>query len=110
MADKDWAGTYTRGLLLNRVATAQEALDIELINRCVPADEVDAEVDKMVTKLQPYDSVGTEFTTRRLTQYMMHSTSIVGMEGLYAEEMVFSHQDFAKKIGAYAANLKAREI
>ena len=52
MADKDWAGTYTRGLLLNRVATAQEALDIELINRCVPADEVDAEVDKMVTKLQ----------------------------------------------------------
>lgn len=93
-------------LMLDRVATAKEALDIGLINRCVHFDQVDAEVDKMVTKLQSYDKVGTKFTKRWLNQYMRHAMNVSGMGSLYAEGMVFSHEDFAKKVEAYAASLQ----
>lgn len=92
--------------MLDRVATAKEALDIGLINRCVPKDQVEAEVDKIVQKLLSYDPVGTKFTKRWLNQYMRHSMNIVGMGSLYAEGMVFSHEDFAKKVEAYAASLQ----
>jgi enoyl-CoA hydratase len=94
-------------LMLDRVATAQEALEIGLINRCVPVDQVDGEVDKMVEKLQSYDRVGVKFTKRWLNQYMRNSMNIVGMGSLYAEGMVFSHEDFAKKVDAYAQALQA---
>lgn len=93
-------------LLLDRVASAKEALDIGLINRCVPVDEVDAEVDKIVAKLQSYDQVGTRFTKRWLNQYMRNAMNIAGAGSLYAEGMVFSHEDFAKKVEAYAASLE----
>jgi enoyl-CoA hydratase len=93
-------------LMLDRVATAQEALEIGLINRCVPVDQVDGEVDKMVEKLQSYDRVGVKFTKRWLNQYMRNSMNIVGMGSLYAEGMVFSHEDFAKKVDAYAQALQ----
>ena len=92
--------------MLDRVATAKEALDIGLINRCVPVDQVDAEVNNIVAKLQSYDPVGTKFTKRWLNQYMRHSMNITGMGSLYAEGMVFSHEDFAKKVQGYAATLQ----
>lgn len=93
-------------LMLDRVATAPEALEIGLINRCVPADQVDAEVEGMVAKLQSYDHVGVKFTKRWLNQYMRNSMNIVGMGSLYAEGMVFSHEDFAARVDAYAKMLE----
>lgn len=95
-------------LMLDKVATAKEALDIGLINRCVPVEEVDGEVQKMVSKLQSYDKVGTKFTKRWLNQYMRNAMNITGMGSLYAEGMVFSHEDFARKVEAYAASLQGQ--
>lgn len=92
-------------LMLDRIATAQEALDIGLINRSVPVDQVDAEVDGIVAKLQSYDQVGVKFTKRWLNQYMRQNMNVAGMGSLYAEGMVFSHDDFAEKVDAYAKML-----
>jgi enoyl-CoA hydratase len=96
-------------LLLDRVATAKEALDIGLINRCVPVDKVDAEVDAIVKKLQSYDQVGVKFTKRWLNQYMRQAQNIAGMGSLYAEGMVFSNEDFALKVEAYAKLLQDQD-
>ncbi len=93
-------------LMLDRVATAQEALDIGLINRSVPADQVDAEVDTIVKKLQSYDQVGVRFSKKWLNQYMRHSMNITWMGSLFAEGMVFSHEDFAKRVDDYAKLLE----
>ncbi|MCT2107438.1 enoyl-CoA hydratase [Dietzia sp. HMSC21D01] len=92
-------------LMLDKVASAQEALEIGLINRAVPADDVDAEVDKIIAKLQSYDQVGVKFTKRWLNQYMRQNMNIAGMGSLYAEGMVFSHDEFAKKVDEYTAML-----
>jgi len=93
-------------LMLDRIATAQEALDMGLINRSVPADRLDAEVDGMVAKLRSYDQVGVRFSKKWLNQYMRHSMNITGMGSLFAEGMVFSHADFAKKVDEYAKLLQ----
>ena len=92
--------------MMDRVATAKEALDIGLINRCVAVDQVDAEVHKIVAKLQSYNPVGTKLTKRWLNQYMCNAMNITGMGSLCAEGMVFSHEDFAKKVEAYAKSLE----
>ncbi|MGJ9411127.1 enoyl-CoA hydratase/isomerase family protein [Aeromicrobium sp. CF4.19] len=93
-------------LMLDKVASAQEALDIGLINRCVPVDQVDAEVAGMVEKLQSYDQVGVRFSKKWLNQYMRQNMNVAGMGSLYAEGMVFSHEDFVEKVDAYAAMLQ----
>jgi enoyl-CoA hydratase len=93
-------------LMLDRVATAQEALEIGLINRSVPADQVDAEVDTIVKKLQSYDQVGVKFSKKWLNQYMRQSMNITWMGSLFAEGMVFSHEDFAKRVEDYAKLLE----
>lgn len=92
-------------LLLDRIATAREALDIGLINRCVPADEVDAEVDKIVKKLQSYNPVATKYTKRWLNQYMRHAQNIVGMGSLYAEGMLLQRAEFATNADGYTGRL-----
>jgi enoyl-CoA hydratase len=92
-------------LLLDRIATAKEALDIGLINRCVPADQVDAEVDKMVKKLQSYNPVATKYTKRWLNQYMRHAQNIAGMGSLYAEGMLLQRAEFATNADGYSGKL-----
>ena len=42
-------------LMTDKVCTAQEAVDIGLINRAVPADELDGEVAALVEKLLSFD-------------------------------------------------------
>ena len=92
-------------LLLDRIATAKEALDMGLINRCVPADQVDAEVDKMVKNLQSYNPVATKYTKRWLNQYMRHAQNIVGMGSLYAEGMLLQRAEFATNADGYTGKL-----
>ena len=92
-------------LLLDRIATAREALDMGLINRCVPADEVDAEVDKIVKKLQSYNPVATKYTKRWLNQYMRHAQNIAGMGSLYAEGMLLQRAEFATNADGYTGRL-----
>jgi enoyl-CoA hydratase len=92
-------------LMLDRIATAKEALDIGLINRCVPVDQVDTEVDKIVKKLQSYNPVATKYTKRWLNQYMRHAQNIVGMGSLYAEGMLLSRPEFATTADALDAKL-----
>lgn len=92
-------------LLLDRIATAKEALDMGLINRCVPVDQVDAEVDKMVKKLQSYNPVATKYTKRWLNQYMRHAQNIVGMGSLYAEGMLLQRAEFATNADGYTGKL-----
>lgn len=95
-------------LMLDKVATAPEAKEIGLIERCVPVDQVDAEVEGIIAKLQSYDQVGVKFTKRWLNQYMRQNMNVAGMGSLYAEGMVFSSDDFAKKAEDYAAMLAAQ--
>ena len=89
-------------LMLDRIATAQDALDMGLVNRSVPADRVDAEVDGMVAELRSYDRVGVRFSKKWLDQYMRHSMTITGMGSLFAEGMVLSHAGFAGKVDGTA--------
>ncbi|KAF2665894.1 enoyl-CoA hydratase [Microthyrium microscopicum] len=92
-------------LMLDRIATAKEALDMGLINRCVPVDEVDAEVDKIAKKLQSYNPVATKYTKRWLNQYMRHAQNIAGMGSLYAEGMVLQRAEFASNADGYTDKL-----
>ena len=57
-------------LLTDKSCTAQEAVDIGLINKAVPADELDAAVDALVQKLLTYDPIALNMTKKTLNEYV----------------------------------------
>ena len=72
-------------LLTDKSCTAQEAVDIGLINKAVPADELDAEVDALVKKLLSYDPFALSMTKKWLNQYVQRDLNTVGLGALAAE-------------------------
>jgi enoyl-CoA hydratase len=89
-------------LMLDRSCTAREAVDMGLINRAVPADELDEEVDRVIDKLLSFDQLGVRMTKKWLNQYLNQFMNVVGLGTLAAEGMVLSSGNFAKKVDAYA--------
>ena len=83
-------------LLTDRVATAKEAVDIGLINKAVPADQLDAEVDALVAKLKSYDSFALRMSKKWLNQYVQQSMTTVGLGALAAEGMLLAGGALAK--------------
>jgi enoyl-CoA hydratase len=77
-------------LLLDRVATAQEAADMGLINKAVPADDLDAEVDAVVQKLLSYDEFALNMSKKWLNQYVQDDYNKVGWGMLTAEGMLLA--------------------
>lgn len=77
-------------LLTDRVATAQEAVDIGLINKAVPADELEGEVDQLIAKLQSYDQLALRMSKKWINQYVQQDFNIVGFGSLTAEGMLLS--------------------
>ncbi|NVB40963.1 enoyl-CoA hydratase/isomerase family protein [Pseudenhygromyxa sp. WMMC2535] len=94
-------------LMTDRSCTAKEAVDIGLINKAVPADELDGAVDELVAKLLSYDPLGLKMTKKWLNQYLQQNMNVVGMGTLFAEGMVLASGDFAKKTEAYGKQLEA---
>ncbi|MBX3203561.1 MAG: enoyl-CoA hydratase/isomerase family protein [Labilithrix sp.] len=94
-------------LMTDRSCTAQEAYDIGLINKVVPRDALDAEVDKLIKKLLSYDPLGLKMTKKWLNQYLHQNMNVVGMGTLFAEGMVLASGNFAKKTEAYGKQLEA---
>jgi enoyl-CoA hydratase len=74
-------------LMLDRVATAEEAVEIGLINKAVPADELDAEVDRLAEKLKSYDYSALRYTKKCLNLYVQHSLLTVGYSTINAETL-----------------------
>lgn len=72
-------------LLTDKSCTAQEAVDIGLINKAVPADELDAEVDALVQKLLSYDPFALNMSKKWLNQYVLQNFATVGLGSLAAE-------------------------
>lgn len=87
--------------MLDRSCTAREAVDMGLINRAVPADQLDAEVQGMIDKLLSFDQLGVRMTKKWLNQYLNQAMNTVGLGTLAAEGMVLSSGNFAKKVDAY---------
>lgn len=72
-------------LMTDRSCTAQEAVDIGLINKAVPAAELDAAVDVLVRKLLSYDPFALSLTKKWLNQYVQRDLVSVGLGALAAE-------------------------
>ncbi len=72
-------------LMTDKSCTAQEAVDIGLINKTVPADELDAEVDTLVQKLMSFDPFALNMTKKWLNQYVQRDLNTVGLGALTAE-------------------------
>ena len=94
-------------LMLDRVATAEEAYDIGLINKVCAPDQLDAEVDALAQKLLSYDQLGLKMTKKWLNQYLHQNMNVVGMGTLFAEGMVLASGNFAQKTEAYGKQLEA---
>jgi enoyl-CoA hydratase len=77
-------------LLTDRVATADEAVDIGLINKAVPAESLDAEVDALVEKLKSYDTFALKMSKKWLNQYVLQDLNTVGLGMLTAEGMLLA--------------------
>jgi enoyl-CoA hydratase len=76
-------------LMLDRVATAQEAVEIGLINKAVPAEDLDAEVDKLLAKLRSFDYSSLRLTKHVLNNYAKQDMLTVGHAGIAWETMRF---------------------
>lgn len=72
-------------LLTDKSCTAQEAVEIGLINKAVPADELDAEVDALIDKLLTYDPFALTMAKKWLNQYVQRDLNTVGLGALAAE-------------------------
>ena len=72
-------------LMLDRVATAAEAVGMGLINKAVPAEALDAEVDTLIEKLKSYDYSSLRYTKKCLNQYLQQDLLTVGYSTLHAE-------------------------
>ncbi len=72
-------------LMTDKSCTAQEAVDIGLINKAVPADALDGEVDALVQKLLSFDPFALNLTKKWLNQYVQHDLNTVGLGALAAE-------------------------
>lgn len=72
-------------LMTDKSCTAREAVDIGLINKAVPADELDGEVDALIAKLLSYDPFALNLTKKWLNQYVQHDLATVGLGALAAE-------------------------
>lgn len=77
-------------LLTDRVATADEAVEIGLINKSVPAESLDAEVDALVAKLKSYDTFALKMSKKWLNQYVLQDLNTVGLGMLTAEGMLLA--------------------
>lgn len=93
--------------MTDRACNTQEAYDIGLINKVVPADDLDAAVDELVQKLLSYDQLGLKMTKKWLNQYLQQNMNVVGMGTLFAEGMVLASGNFAEKTAAYGKRLEA---
>ncbi|MEV0688536.1 enoyl-CoA hydratase/isomerase family protein [Nocardia sp. NPDC050378] len=76
-------------LMMDRVATAAEAVDIGLINKAVPAEDLDAEVDRLIEKLKSFDYSSLRMTKKSLNQYAQHSFLTVGQATMAREATRF---------------------
>jgi enoyl-CoA hydratase len=72
-------------LMTDKSCTAAEAVDIGLINKAVPADALDGEVDALVQKLLSYDPLALNLTKKWINQYVQHDLATVGLGALAAE-------------------------
>lgn len=97
-------------LMTDKSCTAQEAVEIGLINRAVPADQLDGAVDELVQKLLSYDQLGLRMTKKWLNQYLNQAMATVGMGALAAEGMVLASGNFAEKVEAYGKTLSGKEL
>lgn len=75
-------------LLTGREVPAEEAVDIGLINRAVPEDELDDEVNELVDQLASMSQPGVRATKRCLNEYLYHYMDIVGRSSLYSEGFI----------------------
>lgn len=74
-------------LMTDRVATASEAVEIGLINRAVPTEELDSEVARLVDKLKSYDYSALRITKKSLNLHLVQSFVSVGYATSAAEGM-----------------------
>ena len=72
-------------LMTDKSCTAKEAVDIGLINKAVPAEALDGEVDALVQKLLSYDPNALNQTKKWLNQYVQRDINTVGVGALAAE-------------------------
>ena len=92
-------------LLTDKACTAKEAVDIGLINRAVPSDDLDSEVEAFVKKLQSQNQLGLRMSKKWLNQYMQLYMNVCGAGTLAAEAMVLASSDFATNAREFGESL-----
>lgn len=93
-------------LMTNKQCTAKEAVEIGLINRAVPADQLDDEVDTFVDALLSQPQLGLRMTKKWLNQYLHHYMNVVGMGTLAAEALVCAGPEFIEAVHAMSDKIE----
>lgn len=96
-------------LMTNKSCTAKEAVDIGLINRAVPADRLDAEVDQFVKQLLAQPQLGLRMTKKWLNQYHQQHMNVVGAGTLAAEGMVLASEEFEQSVVALGKHIEQQK-
>jgi enoyl-CoA hydratase len=76
-------------LMTDRVATAAEAVELGLINKAVPAEDLDAEVNALIEKLRSFDYSALRLTKNALNHYQKQNLLTAGQGAVASEAMRF---------------------
>lgn len=86
-------------LLTGKPIHAEEAVEIGLINRVVPEEDLDDEVDELVDTLASSAQNAVRYTKKTLNQYVQHDMNLTWGYGV-AHEVVSGTADFHEGIDA----------
>lgn len=89
-------------LLTGKNISAEEAEEIGLINRAVPKEDLDEEVNELVNVLASQSQPAVRATKKWLNQYLYHYMDVVGRGMLTAEGFVGDGEGFEEAIDAMA--------
>jgi enoyl-CoA hydratase len=88
-------------LMTGELLDAQRAAEIGLINRAVPADELDEEVGELVDRLANGPQVAIRYTKRALNTWLELGVDAVLRQSLALEAMSQQHPDHREGIDAF---------
>ena len=90
---------------LCRRYSAQEALDMGLVNAVVPAEELDAEVDKWCSEIMEKSPTAIAIAKRSFNMDTEHQRGIAGM-GMYALKLYYDTEESQEGVRAFQEKRK----
>lgn len=88
-------------LMTGDLLTAEEAAEAGLINRAVPAEELDAEVDEMVHKLATGPQLAIQYTKMAINKWVQNGVTDILRESIALEAISSQHPDHEEAVDSF---------